>query len=107
MTIEETLRLLVREEVAAALDARMPKVEPPTALYLRARAYAERIAVSERTVWSMIARGLPTIGEGRSRRVDVMAADGWLRQQPGKVDDAVERSARQSARRAANARRSA
>jgi hypothetical protein len=53
----------------------------------------------------MVARGLPTIGSGRSRRVDVERADVWLRNERDAVDDVIERSARQSARRIAKAGR--
>jgi hypothetical protein len=44
-------------------------------LFMRVRPYAARVSLGERTVWSMIARGLPTVGKGRSRRVDVERAD--------------------------------
>jgi hypothetical protein len=47
--------------------------------YLRAAEYARRVSVSERTVWALVTRGLPTIGRGKSRRIDVARADEWLR----------------------------
>jgi hypothetical protein len=72
-------------------------------LFMRVRDYAERVSLGERTVWNMMARGLPTVGKGRSRRVDVVRADVWLRNEPTAVDDSVERSARECARRAARA----
>jgi hypothetical protein len=74
-------------------------------LFMRVPAYAARVSLGERTVWNMVSRGLPTIGSGRSRRVDVERADVWLRNDRDAVDDVVERSARQSARRAAKAGR--
>jgi hypothetical protein len=74
-------------------------------LFMRVPAYAARMSLAERTVWNMVARGLPTIGSGRSRRVDVERADVWLRNERDAVDDVIERSARQSARRAAKAGR--
>jgi hypothetical protein len=74
-------------------------------LFMRVPTYAARVSLAERTVWNMVARGLPTIGSGRSRRVDVERADVWLRNERDAVDDVIERSARQSARRAAKAGR--
>jgi hypothetical protein len=68
-------------------------------LYVRAAEYARRVALSERTVWTLIAQGLPTIGSGRARRVDVARADEWLRgPRKGEVDAALEAQARRAAR---------
>lgn len=75
-----------------------PEVE---ALYLKVPDYAKRIAVSESTAWALVKRGLPTIGAGRSRRVDVRRADEWLRSERDHVDQAVEHDARRRARKAA------
>jgi hypothetical protein len=75
-----------------------PQVSEP--LFVRVAAYAKRTGISERTAWGLVAKGLPTIGSGRSRRVDIVAADAWLRAQGGReVDDAIERRARLDARR--------
>ena len=101
----------LREEPALARELRTllgAEAEPhvPSAqLFMRVPAYAARVSLAERTVWNMVARGLPTIGSGRSRRVDVERADVWLRNERDAVDDVIERSARQSARRAAKAGR--
>lgn len=102
----------LREEPALARDLRdLLGTAPSEAkvdsaqLFMRVRAYATRISLSERTVWNLIARGLPTIGKGGSRRVDVERADLWLRNERTAVDDSVEQSARASARRAAGAAR--
>ena len=92
----------LREVLGAAEPA--PKVASPH-VFLRVAAYASRVSLGERTVWSMIARGLPTVGQGRSRRVDVERADAWLRNEHAAVDDSVEQAARASARRAAGAGR--
>jgi hypothetical protein len=83
----------------ASLEAKVDSAE----VFMRARDYAAHVSVSERTVWNLIARGLPTIGKGRSRRIDVERADLWLRNERAAVDDSVEQSARESARRAARA----
>ncbi len=72
-------------------------------LFMRVSNYATRVSLSERTVWGLVARGLPTVGSGRTRRVDVERADAWLRSERGAIDDVVERSARLAARRAARA----
>jgi hypothetical protein len=40
-------------------------------------------------VWTLVAKGLPTIGAGRSKRVDVARADAWLRERRDHVDDAL------------------
>jgi hypothetical protein len=69
--------------------------------YLRVRDFAVRVAMSERTVWRLVSRGLPMVGAGHARRVDVARAEAWLREQREMVDDAVERQARAAARRAA------
>jgi hypothetical protein len=75
----------------------------PAEVFLHVPAYAARVSLGERTVWSMIKRGLPTIGSGRSRRVDVERADAWLRNNREAANDVIEQSARRSARRAAKA----
>jgi phage terminase Nu1 subunit (DNA packaging protein) len=54
-----------------------------------------------RTVDKLIARGLPVVGRGRLLRVDVAAADEWLRlhlgDEPEDEGDDVERLARANA----------
>jgi len=85
---------------AEALDA---EVAPATgtAVYMRVVDYARRVSMGERTIWALVARGLPSVGSGRGRRVDVAGADVWMREQGGQVDGAVEWAARTSARSAA------
>lgn len=102
MTFEELLRAIVREEITRALDERLPQPKPiPEILYERVSAFARRVAISERTIWTYIKQGLPTIGSGRGRRVDVQAAIRWLTDRSDLVDDRIEKMARASARRAA------
>jgi hypothetical protein len=82
----------------------MAPVEPvdgSSPIYLRAAEYARRVSVSERTVWALVTRGLPTIGRGKSRRIDVARADEWLRGQRDQVDVAIQAQARRAARHAA------
>ncbi len=87
---------------ASALDAAAAPTSPaPAVLYCRVGQYAERVALSESTVWGLVKRGLPVVGSGRARRVDVARADRWLAEQSMQVDNAVERDARSRARAAA------
>ncbi len=95
----DELRALIGEAVREALAPARAEPEP---IYLRVRAYAERVTMSERTVWTFVRKGLPCIGVGRSRRVDVKAADAWLKGERDQVDDGIERDARRAARRAAS-----
>ena len=97
---DPTLAAELRSILGVASPA--PQPEP---IYLAVRAYARRLGVSERTAWSWAAAGMPCVGAGRTRRVDVRAADAWLRDRRDVADDAVERQARAAARRAAGPRR--
>jgi len=89
------------ERVRRALGVHPAEAKKPVAVYLRAVEYARRVSLSERTVWALISQGLPTIGRGRSRRIDVARADEWLRGQQAQVDAAIEGQARRAARLAA------
>jgi hypothetical protein len=80
---------------------RVDEAQEPAAVYLRVAEYARRLSLGERTVWALVSRGLPTIGRGRSRRIDIARADEWLRNQQGEVDAAIAAQARRAARRAA------
>jgi hypothetical protein len=100
------------EELIAALERRPELVQrlvgllirpTPEAQFVRVAEYAKRLNLSERHGWSLVSLGLPTIGTGKARRVDVRAADQWLREQPARVEGAVERRARADA--SARARR--
>ena len=99
MTFEETIRAIVREEIRAALADRLPKSEPEAVVFERVAAFAKRVGISERTAWTLVARGMPTAGTGRGRRVDVARAVEWMRAQTTTVDDAIERQARANATR--------
>jgi hypothetical protein len=90
------------ERVRRVLGARqVEEAKEATAIYLRATEYARRVSLSERTVWALVSRGLPTVGTGKSRRIDVARADEWLRCQRSEVDAALEEQARRAAHRAA------
>ena len=88
---------------ASALDAAAAPASSaaPVMLYCRVAQYAERVSLSESTVWGLVKRGLPVVGSGRARRIDVARADRWLAEQSTQVDNAVERDARSRARAAA------
>jgi hypothetical protein len=94
----EDLRELVMEAVREVLA---PTKAEPEVLFAKVPDFAKRIDISERHVWDLVKRGLPTIGSGCCRRVDVRAALEWMRVQKPQADDCVERSARRAARRAA------
>jgi hypothetical protein len=93
----DELAALVRQAVAEALTP--ATVSAP--LYLKVSDFAMRLAVSERHAWDLVKQGLPTIGQGRGRRVDVVEADRWLRTRHDEVDVATEKDARRRARAAA------
>jgi hypothetical protein len=78
--IEERVRLRVLADVEALLAEARPRSEPaPEIVFAKLGAYAKRVGLSLRTLRDLIDEGLPTIGSGRLRRVDVEAADRWLR----------------------------
>jgi excisionase family DNA binding protein len=50
----------------------------PESPYMTVTAYAERLSVSPRTIYRLIASGLPSMKVGGSRRVLREQADAWL-----------------------------
>jgi hypothetical protein len=111
--IEEVVRTvlrvgvkLLREDRALAADVRAVLGVPTSAQSdstagERVQAFATRIGVGERTVWQLVRSGMPTIGRGRSRRIDVQRALDWLRHRE-RPDDVIELDARRRARQAAD-----
>jgi phage terminase Nu1 subunit (DNA packaging protein) len=70
--------------------------------FMKAKEYAARVGYSVRTIENFIGEGLPTVGKGRLRRVDVEPADEWIRNRAAREDDeqdAVAQEARVDARR--------
>ena len=67
--------------VLAEVEARLAKVPAPTPerIYMRCEQFAERHAISKRTVSKLLREGLPHFGAGKLLRIDVAAADAWLR----------------------------
>lgn len=51
---------------------------PAEPKYMTVTAYAERLSVSPRTIYRLIASGLPSIRVGGSRRIARDRADAWL-----------------------------
>ncbi|MGD0679844.1 MAG: hypothetical protein ABSC94_31050 [Polyangiaceae bacterium] len=80
---------------------RAEEVKDPSTAYLGAAEYARHISLSERTVWDLVSRGLPTVGAGKARRIDVARADEWLRRKRGELEGAIEARARLAARQTA------
>ena len=102
-----TVVVMSPEELDARIEAAVrkalaPSKTEPEALFMKVVDFAKRIDVSERHVWDLVKRGLPTIGTGRSKRIEVKAALDWMRGQKAQVDDSIERDARRAARRAAS-----
>jgi hypothetical protein len=64
-------------ELRQALGVEAPAAEP--ILFMRVSDFAEHVAMSERAVWSLLKKGLPSVGAGRTRRVDVERALLWIR----------------------------
>lgn len=94
----------LRARAATLLRGMLAEAVPspePTPIYMRVAPFARRIGVCERTAWKLVRKGLPTSGTGRLRRVDVAAADLWMKQRgDGQVGRAnVEERARRDARR--------
>lgn len=46
--------------------------------WARPEQYAHHIDSSRATVYALLAQGLPSIKLGRSRRINVAAADAWI-----------------------------
>jgi hypothetical protein len=83
-----------------------PALPPPT--FMKIREYAARTGYSKRTIENFMDEGLPTVGKGRLRRVDVEPADEWIRNRAAREQDeqdAVEKEAREDARRGSQSRR--
>lgn len=99
----DDLRAMIRAEVRAARDGAPPCTDGPA--FLARRAFAERVDMAARTVDKLLARGLPHVGTGRLLRVDVRAADAWLRDNLATVGedepDSVTKLARKNARKGA------
>ena len=98
---DPALAARVRAVLGVGVTTGEVPAQAPEILYATATQYAERHAVSLRTVRSWISDGLPCVGDGRTRRVDVRAADAWRRHRAGGDDALAERARRDAARETA------
>lgn len=100
----ELLEAIVRRvETDPALAARLRGVlgaepqAPQGAPFMRVEEYAARRGFSRKSVERWIRSGMPSLGEGVGRRVDVERADAWLRARSNNTDvseaEAAERGA--------------
>jgi excisionase family DNA binding protein len=60
--------------------------------------YAKRVGYSKRTIEKFVARGMPSVGKGRLRRIPIAQADEWIRTTVESDDVAIESEARAVAR---------
>jgi hypothetical protein len=87
-----------------------PQTEPGTEpVFMKLAEYAGRVGYSVRTIANFVDDGLPTVGGGRLRRVDVAAGDEWIRALAARrreARDQIEADAHEDARRGRTSRRS-
>lgn len=106
VTSPEELAVLVRRAVAEELDARgiVPSTPPrdaePAPMFARVADAAALLGVSERRCWQLVREGMPTVGVGRGRRVDIERARAWMRAQEPASDERIAERARIAANRA-------
>lgn len=106
LDLQRRLRALI---VLLGIGGGTPSQSSAPAAHLTVVAYAKRSSLSERTIWKYVGAGLPTLGTGRGRRVDVERADDWRRRQGRQADAVIEldearRRARKAATRVSKAR---
>jgi hypothetical protein len=89
--------LLGNPDVQVALRAvlQVQPPAPPVDLFMSAADFSAHVHVSLRTVRLWLASGLPSVGRGRTRRVDVARAMSWLA--AGGDQGEAERTARRDA----------
>lgn len=77
MTLEETIRAIMREELAAL--AQQLQAAPPPEL-VDPIGLARALSVSRSTVYRLINEGCPVVRVGDTPRFDVAEVKAWLRQ---------------------------
>ncbi len=93
---------------AALGPAAIPSTSAPEVEYERANAFARRVGVSPRQVWTFVRQGMPVIGSGRLRRIHVapalasLARDEVRVTQSAEVEERARAAARRDVRRAAS-----
>lgn len=87
----------LRRQLATLFSPGAPATKPEVK-FMKLAAYARHIDASLRYVKGLRPKGLPVVGSGRGLRVDVAAADDWLRRRG--AQPTIEELARANARRA-------
>lgn len=80
MSLEDSLRSIVREELERVLRAPDGVAAPPP-LWLTMTALAKHWGVAPSTIKSMVKRGLPYIQPDQFKRFNVAECELWLRDQ--------------------------
>jgi excisionase family DNA binding protein len=92
----------LRDELRSILAIETNPSAPIERTHVTVSAYAEHLGLSKRTIENLIREGLPLVGRGRRRRIPIVEADAWMKNERG--DAAIERRARRDAQRSATAR---
>jgi excisionase family DNA binding protein len=96
ITPDELMRIVT---AAVANGVRMGRISDAPTEYVSPAQMADRMAVSRATVHRWLRHGMPSLGRGKSRRINVAAAEAWLRGRPMHTtsDDAAALAARKMA----------
>lgn len=86
MTVEETLRAIVREELERVLRA-PSSVAGERQKWHSARDAAKHLGISPRTLAELVSRGLPHIQPGEYRRFNLEECEAWIR---GRAQDVCD-----------------
>jgi len=93
---------------SVSVAASPPPLGLPAPEFMKVDEYATRVGYSPRTIANFIREGLPTVGRRRLLRIDVEAADEWirtLRARRQEARDSIAQEAREAARRPSRPRR--
>ena len=93
---------------SVSVAANPPPLGLPAPEFMKVDEYATRVGYSPRTIANFIREGLPTVGRRRLLRIDVEAADEWirtLRARRQEARDSIAQEAREAARRPSRPRR--
>jgi excisionase family DNA binding protein len=87
MSVEDSIRAILREELERVLAAPPNMVDRPK--WLTMTALAEHLGISAQTLKTLVKRGLPHIQPGEHKRFNLDECEAWLRAQEG-VSHAAE-----------------
>jgi excisionase family DNA binding protein len=79
-SLEETLRVIVREELERALSVQTPTGNP----WLSLSALSEALGISRPTLRKLVAKGMPHIKPGDNMRFRLDEVEAWLRKGGGR-----------------------